>query len=298
MSNRLDGKDTEFEDRVVVITGAGTGLGRAHALWFASRGAKVVVNSRKRAESSPTALAVVREITESGGVAVHSEQSVENESGSRALIEFAYSYFGKLDILVCNAGISPPLAPLTEVPLDVFREVMDVNFYGSLYPIYAALPKMIACGYGRIVVTTSTAGYYGEQGAAAYSASKAALIGLVRSIGIECKDTKVKANLIAPVAYTRLMRDHVNPRAETILAPGRVSPVIGWLSSERCNRSGLIITGGGGRFYRAGTIEGPIHKLDADDVSDLWPRMKDLEGGTESESSFEPLLRRFPELVG
>lgn len=298
MSNRPDGKTTEFEGRVVVVTGAGTGLGRAHALWFASRGAKVVVNSRRRADGPPTALAVVREITESGGAAVLSEHSVEKEGDSRALIELAHSHFGKLDILVCNAGISPPLVPLTEVSLDVFREVMNVNFYGSLYPIHAALPEMIMRGYGRIVVTTSTAGYYGEHGAAAYSASKAALIGLVRSIGIECQDTGVRANLTAPVAYTRLMKDHANPRAEKILPPSRVSPVVGWLSSEKCDRSGLIITGGGGRFYRTGVIEGPIHQLDADNVSDLWPRMKELEGGTESERSFESLLGRFPELAG
>lgn len=274
MSLRFDGK-------VALITGAGKGLGRAYAHYFAARGAKMVVNNRLRDGVPSSAQAVADEIRAAGGEAIADEHAVESEAGGQAMVAAALEAFGKLDILVCNAAISLVNTPFDQLTAQQMREVLDVNVWGTFYPLHAALHHMLGAGAGRVVLTTSHIGLYGRAGSAAYGCSKAAVVGLARSVGRDVAASGVRINVIAPGAYTQIS-SALGPEFAERADPKRVAPVVGWLCSDLCEESGMILSAGGGRVRRARIVEGEFREVDDDTVEARIPELAALTGLVEA----------------
>lgn len=246
-----------FDDRVVIVTGAGRGIGRSHALMLGSLGAHVVVNDAGVApdgsgRSAGPASDVVDEITKAGGTAVASAESISTHEGAHSVVQLALDTYGRVDALINNAGIvvSKSFEDNTE---EDFRRTMDVSYYGTYYTILAALPHMRAAGYGRIV-NTSSAGLTGFPGVIAYSGAKAAILGLTFGLARELEGTDITVNAIAPVAASRLVDDTFpeDEREEIYraLAPEFVSAGALFLAHEQNDASGEVYSLGGGRASR------------------------------------------------
>ena len=281
MSERFDG-------RVAIVTGAGKGLGRAYARWLAARGCAVVVNNRVRPEVPPSAEGVVEEIRAAGGTAVADSHAVEDEAGAAALVQAALDAFGRLDILICNAGIATQI-PFGAISTEELRRVIDVNLWGTLYPLHAAWPRMVAAGYGRIVLTSSSVGLFGYGTSAAYGAAKGGMIGLARSLALDVPaEADLRINVIAPFAYTPMSREQIDAAYAETLSPDKVAPVVGWLASEVCRESGMIFHAGGGRVTRARVLESPPATLTSGGLGPAMARLDALliepEAGEASES--------------
>ncbi|WP_420470338.1 SDR family NAD(P)-dependent oxidoreductase [Brevundimonas sp. FT23042] len=246
-----------LKDRVIVVTGAGRGLGLAYALDLASRGAKVVVNTRPRASGQPaSAEVVVERIRSAGGEAVACPLAVEQDDAGNRLLDAALTAFGRIDGLVNNAG-APEAKSLHKQTLAELRAVFDINFFGTVsatLPIYRHMREQ---GVGRIVITTSAAGLYGVHGMAAYSSSKAALIGLMRVIALEGVAHGVRANAVAPYALTGMTEAYVTDEVGSAMPPEYVAPVVSWLMTEGCPLNGETLVAGAGKVRRAVRIEGP-----------------------------------------
>jgi NAD(P)-dependent dehydrogenase (short-subunit alcohol dehydrogenase family) len=286
-----------FEGRVALITGAGKGLGRAYALWLAARGALVVVNNRVHEDKPSSAQAVVAEIHAAGGKAVADEHAVETEAGGRAMVGTALRTWGRIDIVVCNAGVTD-YAAYDALSAANFQRLMDINFWGSAYPVMAALPQMAKAGYGRVITTVSTAGLFGQARSAYYGASRSALIGFVRSLAIDAEaDGKdIRLNMISPAGYTDMARAHIDPKFEDFMSPAKVAPVVGWLASERCQRSGLILHAGCGRARRVQVVGAPRIEIPGEDVDACWPALDDMAGAQEFSHSFAAGKSMNPEI--
>ena len=245
-----------LQGQVVIVTGAGRGLGRAYALDLASRGASVVVNTRQRLEGQPgSAQSVVEDIRNAGGIAVAAPLAVEEADSGDQLLDAALSAFGRVDGLLNNAG-APEAKTLHKQTTDQFRQNFEINFFGSLTPTLPIYRHMREQGSGRILMSTSTAGLHGVHGMAAYSASKAALIGLMRVIALEGASRGVHCNAIAPFAATGMTGDYLDADMAARMAPERVAPVASWLMSPDCPLNGETLTAGAGRVRRAARIEG------------------------------------------
>ncbi len=253
-------------DRVVVVTGAGRGLGRAYALDLAARGAGVVVNTRPRPADQPgSAEAVVAEIEAVGGRAVACALAVEDDDAGDRLLACALQTFGRLDGLINNAG-TPEGKTLHKQSLAEIREGFEVNFFGGVAVTLPIYRHMREHGAGRIVLTTSSAGLHGVHGMAAYSASKAAAIGLMRVIAIEGATHGVHANAVAPYALTAMTSGHVPPDLGRQMPAEAVAPVVSWLMTEACPLNGETLVVGAGRVRRAARIEGPGIRFDPADA--------------------------------
>ena len=247
---------SEFKDKVVAITGAGGGLGKSHALEFARRGAKVVVNdlggSGDGTGASDMADAVVDEIRQAGGVAIANKASVSDKAGAKSIVDDAVAEFGTLDVLVNNAGI---LRDKTFKKLDLadWDLLMNVHLNGSAYVTHAAWPIMYEKGYGRIVLTSSTSGIYGNFGQSNYGAAKMGMLGLINVLAIEGGRKNVRVNGLAPSAATRLIatipgRGELNwEDPEPDLHPRLVTPAVLFMCSEDAP-NGKVIQAGSGRF--------------------------------------------------
>jgi NAD(P)-dependent dehydrogenase (short-subunit alcohol dehydrogenase family) len=244
-----------FDGRVAIVTGAGKGLGRAYALLLAERGAAVVVNNRKRepAGEKGSADLVVEEIIAAGGRAVADDGSVETREAGERMVAAALAAFGRLDILVNNAGIDQHSA-FHNTPLEEFQRVLNVNFYGTLHVTKAAIPVMRAHNYGRIIVSTSSAGLYGLHGLTAYSASKGALIAFMRALAQECGRRDIRCNAISPYARTP-MTERQGVDTSDLHGPELVAPLVAWLASEGCDANGETFIAGSGHFGRAWAVE-------------------------------------------
>ncbi len=274
----------DYEGRVAVVTGAGGGLGRSHALLLASRGAKVVVNDlggNRAGEGGGSEMAdqVVAEIEAAGGEAVANYASVADVEGASSVVQSAVDAFGRIDIVVNNAGIlrDTSFAKLTPEALDL---VLKVHLYGSFYVSMAAWAHLKDQGYGRIVNTTSGSGLYGNFGQSNYSAAKMGITGLTRTLAIEGARYGINANVIAPVAASRMTEDIMPPQLLEVLEPENVSPLVGYLASEACTDSGRIFSVGGGYIARVAIVEGEGATFDAgftpDDVADKWGQVMAL----------------------
>ena len=262
---------SEFEGKVVIITGAGGGLGKAHALEFASRGAKVVVNdlggSGDGTGSGDAADAVVEEIRAAGGEAIANKASVATREGAKSIVDDAVAAYGTVDILVNNAGILRDKT-FKKMPLDDWDIVMDVHLNGSAYVTHAAWPIMYEKQWGRVVLTSSTSGIYGNFGQANYGAAKMGMVGLMNVLEKEGRSKNVRVNTLAPAAETRLIgtipgRD-VNPDdPDPMRHPKLVTPAVLLMCGEDAP-TGKIIQAGNGRFSCAAVFNNDDLEFDAD----------------------------------
>jgi NAD(P)-dependent dehydrogenase (short-subunit alcohol dehydrogenase family) len=246
----------DMGDRVIIVTGAGKGLGRAYALDLAARGARVVVNNRWADRDQPSsAQAVVAEIRAQGGQAVANLDPAEEPETGAALVDQALAEFGRLDAVVSNAGV-PETLRLHRQTSAGFRKVFDINFFGAFHLVHAAWPVLSAAPAGRIVVSASSAGLHGGDGMAAYASSKAALIGLVRGLAVEGRSRNLMINAIAPYAVTAMTQQHLAPGLAERMDPAAVAPLVSWLVSEACDVTGQTLVSGGGRVRVATAVEG------------------------------------------
>lgn len=256
--------ELRFDDRVAVITGAGRGLGRAYALLLASRGAKVVVNDpggglTGEGDDPGPAEEVVREIAKAGGEAVACTASVATAEGGKAIIDTAVERYGRIDVLIHNAGIVRS-APLAEMTYEDFDAVLDVHLRGAFHVVRPAFPLMKAAGYGRIVLTSSIGGLYGNHNVANYGVSKAGMIGLSNVVALEGADADVRCNIIVPGAVTR-MAEGIDTSAYPPMGAELVAPVAGWLAHESCSVTGEMLVSIAGRVARAFVGETPgVHR--------------------------------------
>lgn len=279
-----------FDGRVAAITGAGRGLGRAYALLLAERGASVVVNDLGgsiggEGEDSEPASSVAGEIVASGGSAFADSGDVSTTAGAKALVETAVARFGRLDILVNNAGIVR-WAGLPEVDEANLERHLAVHLKGSFNTTREAWSQMIEQGYGRIVMTTST-GIFGLPNNTSYAAAKAAVVGLTRSVHLAGAAHGIKANLIAPAAFTRMAGGSSGESGRSAhsstMAPKLVAPMVAFLAHEACPVSGEIYAAGAGRFARIFIASTTGYVKDGDnatieDVADNWATINDESG--------------------
>jgi NAD(P)-dependent dehydrogenase (short-subunit alcohol dehydrogenase family) len=252
--------ELRFDDRVAVITGAGRGLGRAYALLLASRGARVVVNDpgvsmQGDNHDEGPAQDVVREIRAAGGLAVACTESVATPEGGQAIIDTAMTNYGRVDILIHNAG-NVRGAPLKEMTQHDFDTVLDVHLRGAFHVVRPAFPLMCEAGYGRVVLTSSIGGLYGSYNQANYSAAKGGLIGLSHVVALEGAAEGVKCNAIVPAAVTR-MAEGRDTSVYPPMSPELVAPTVGWLAHESCDISGEMLVSIAGRVARAYVAETP-----------------------------------------
>src|SRR6201996_9560393 len=252
--------DLRFDDRVAVVTGAGRGLGRAYAELLASRGAKVVVNDSggslagEGLDAGP-AEQVAGAITAAGGQAVACADSVTTRDGGDAIVRAALEHYGRLDILIHNAG-NVRRGSLKEMSYEDFDAVLDVHLRGAFNVVRPAFPLMCEAGYGRIVLTSSIGGLYGNHNVANYAAAKAGVIGLSNVAAIEGAAHGVKSNVIVPAAVTR-MAEGIDTSAYPPMGPELVAPAVAWLAHESCSVTGEMLIAIGGRIARAVVAESP-----------------------------------------
>lgn len=259
----------DFQDRVAIITGAGGGLGRSHALLLAELGAAVVVNDLGgsvggEGASESAADAVVDEIRNAGGVAVADYHSVDSADGGAAIVRSALDEFGRLDVLVNNAGIlrDSTLANLDE---DNLHAVLDVHLRGAFYVTRPAFAHMKERGYGRIILTSSGSGLFGNFGQSNYAAAKMGLVGLLNVLKLEGAKYDIRTNAIAPIAWTRMTEGLLGEMGKHF-DPASVSPAVAYLASEQCAQSGEVWSVGGGSVSRVfiGLADGYFKHPDSD----------------------------------
>ncbi|WP_296164930.1 SDR family NAD(P)-dependent oxidoreductase [uncultured Brevundimonas sp.] len=243
-----------FEGRVAIVTGAGGGLGREHALALAKRGAKVVVNdlggARDGSGASATAAeAVVAEIEAAGGAAIANTASVTDAAAVQAMVDEVIAKWGRVDILVNNAGVLRDKT-FAKMDLEDFRFVVDVHLMGAVNCTKAVWEIMRTQNYGRIVMTTSSSGLYGNFGQSNYGAAKMALVGLMQTLSIEGAKNDIRVNCLAPTAHTRMTEDLGAALPLEKLGPDRVTPGLLYLVSDDAP-SRCILAAGAGGFERA-----------------------------------------------
>ncbi|MDP6377419.1 MAG: SDR family NAD(P)-dependent oxidoreductase [Pseudomonadales bacterium] len=279
-----DYQHSEFQDKVVVITGAGNGLGRSHAHEFAKRGAKVVVNDLGGAVdgsgSGDSADAVVQEIVEAGGTAIANKASVSDRAGAQSIIDDAISAYGRVDILVNNAGILRDKS-FKKMTMDEWDIVINVHLNGSAYVTHAAWPIMNEQKYGRVVLTSSGSGIYGNFGQANYGAAKMGMLGMMNVLALEGARNNVRINTLAPGAATRMIatipgRDFDVNDPPPKSAPKLVSPAVLYMCSEEAP-NGVVINAAGGRYYRSQVFVNDAVELGVDATfEDLEPEAERL----------------------
>lgn len=274
------------EGRVVVVTGAGGGLGREYALTLARGGARVVVNdlggARDGSGAGHTAAdEVVAEIRDVGGEAAPSYDSVADEGGGAAVVAAAIEAFGRVDGVVANAGILRDGA-FHKMTTEAWDAVIKVHLYGTYHVVRAAWPHFREQQHGRVVVAASTSGIYGNFGQSNYGAAKGGMMGLIQTLAIEGARYGILANAIAPMAATRMTADVAPPEVLEKLSPAHVAPVVTYLLSDECADTGSVIVAGGGQvhqvrqFMSKGVTFPDVPT--AQEVADRWSEITDLSG--------------------
>jgi len=288
---RAQGDEHGFAGRVAVVTGAGRGIGRAYAQLLAARGASVVVNdlggsiAGVGADAGPAA-EVVDEIVTAGGVALADQHDIATVDGADALVATAVERYGRIDVVVTNAGIMR-WAGMPEVDAEALDAHLAVHVDGTFHTVRAAWPAMVEQGYGRIVMTTST-GMLGLPANLAYATAKGGVVGMMRSLSVAGAKHGILVNCIAPAAFTRMAGPSgTEPAADdpmaTLMAPELVAPMVAFLAHEDCPVSGEIYTAGAGRFARLflASTEGYVHAdgpPTVEDVAAHWAAINDETG--------------------
>ncbi len=296
--------DIRFDGKVAIVTGAGGGLGRQHALELARRGARVVVNDLGGAMdgsggSSDAARSVVEEIRAAGGEAIANGSSVTDDKGVALMVQHAMDTWGRVDILIANAGVLRDKS-FSKMEIADFDFVLDVHLLGTVKPAKAVWEIMKAQNYGRIVVTTSSSGLYGNFGQTNYGAAKLGIVGFMNTLKLEGQKNNIHVNAIAPVAATRMTETLMPPEISARLAPQYVTPGVVFLCSEEAP-TGAILTAGAGAFALARIFETEgIYLgeggLSVEEVRDNWSRIADevgqkayVTGGEQTQKFFRKL---------
>ena len=271
-------QDVDRAARVALVTGAGTGLGRAYALRLAADGLRVIVNNRRREvddHGRGSADRVVEEITAAGGTAVADYEDVCADGAGQRMVDRALERFGRLDALVNNAGVDQHAA-FHKIDLAAFRAIFEVNFMGTVEVTHAAWRQMRGAGHGRVIVSASSAGLHGLHGLSAYASSKAALIALARSLAAEGASRDLFCNAIAPYAATRMTGSHVSAEDRVAMAPELVAPLVSALVSEHSRINGQVLVVGHGWARRAASVEADeLFSVTADGAIDAWAQRLD-----------------------
>jgi len=273
-----------YDGKVAVITGAGGGLGRQHALLLAARGALVVVNDLGGSidgagADSSAAQKVVDEIRSAGGEAVANHDSVSTPEGGEAIIQTAIDAYDRVDIVINNAGILRDKTFHNMTP-DLVDPVIDVHLKGAFNVTRPAWIRMREQGYGRVISTSSAAGIFGNFGQANYGAAKMGLVGFTRVLAAEGAKFNIKANVIAPLALTRMTENLMGAIGDK-LDPSLVTPIVAWLAHEDCDVTGEIYSVGGGRVARVfiGETQGYYKPgLTLEDIRDNWTQIRNTDG--------------------
>jgi len=288
-----------FDNRVVIVTGSGNGLGKSHALEFARRGARVVVNDLGAARdgsgaSSEAADAVVRQILDDGGEAISNGANVADFAEVEVMVAEALERWGRVDVLVNNAGI---LRDKTFAKMDLkdFRLVVDVHLAGSVNCTKAVWEVMREQQYGRIVMTSSSSGLYGNFGQTNYGAAKMALVGLMNSLALEGAKYGINVNALAPIAATRMTSDLMTEEVLALLEPEAVTPAVIFLAGEDAPTR-QIVAAGAGVFARVVIQETPgvflgTDRRDAEHVASAWEQISDTGGQRELEAGGEQTVK-------
>jgi NAD(P)-dependent dehydrogenase (short-subunit alcohol dehydrogenase family) len=273
-----------FDGKVAIVTGAGGGLGRQHALLLASRGALVVVNDLGGAVDGTganvgAAQAVVDEIKAAGGEAVADSNSVATPEGGEAIVKTAVDAFGRVDIVINNAGILRDKTFHNMTP-ELLDPVIDVHLKGAFNVTKPAWILMREQGYGRVICTASSAGIFGNFGQTNYGAAKMGLVGFTNVLAVEGAKYNIKANAIAPLAFTRMTEDLLGPIGDK-LGPEFVAPLVTYLAHESCEATGRVFSVGGGRVAEVfiGEAKGYFSPdLTPELVAENWATITDREG--------------------
>jgi len=272
------------QDRVIVVTGAGGGLGREYALTLAREGASVVVNDLGGARDgtgagSAMADHVVTEIRDGGGRAVANYDSVATEDGAANIIKTALDEFGAVHGVVSNAGILRD-GTFHKMTFENWDAVLKVHLYGGYNVIRAAWPHFREQSYGRVVVATSTSGLFGNFGQSNYGAAKLGLVGLINTLALEGPKYNIHANAVAPIAATRMTQDIMPPEVLEKLTPEFVAPVVAYLCTEECADNGSVFVVGGGKVQRTALFQNDGATFDkppsVQDVAAHWTEITDL----------------------
>ncbi|BBY23412.1 SDR family oxidoreductase [Mycobacterium stomatepiae] len=278
------------QDRVIVVTGAGGGLGREYALTLAKEGASVVVNDLGGARDGTgaghnMADEVVKEIKDAGGRAAANYDSVAEPEGAENIIKTAIDEFGKIDGVVSNAGILRD-GTFHKMSFENWDSVLKVHLYGGYNVIRAAWPHFREQSYGRVVVATSTSGLFGNFGQTNYGAAKLGLVGLINSLALEGAKYNIHANAVAPIAATRMTQDILPPEVLEKLTPEYVAPVVSYLCTEENPNSASIFIVGGGKVQRAALFQNEGVTFDkpptVDDVAAQWDQITDLSAAKQA----------------
>ena len=294
----------DYNGRVVIVTGAGGGLGRCHALEFARRGAKVVVNDLGGAVdgsggSSEAADKVVEEIKAAGGEAMSNGSSVTDDAGVANMVQQTMDAYGRIDVLVNNAGVLRDKS-FAKMEIADFDFVVDVHLFGTMKPTKAVWPIMKEQGYGRIMVTSSSSGLYGNFGQSNYGAAKLGVVGFINTLKLEGQKDNIHINALAPVAWTRMTSNLMPPEMEEALAPEQVTPAVVFMCSEQAP-TGKIICAGAGAYAAAQIVETRGMYLGtaptAEDVAENWEQISKLDDQAEALFQGGEQTRRFFELI-
>ena len=285
----------DLQGHRAIVTGAGKGLGRAYALHLASRGACVLVNNRRHpgeADASTSASLTVEAIRAAGGTAQPSWSDVCEPGSGLQMMDEAQQCFGGVEIVVANAGIDHGRT-FVKQSMNEFRHIFDTSFFGSLHLAHAAWPQLLGQGYGRLILTTSTAGLYGNVGQAAYSAAKAAVIGLMRTLALEGRRHGVLVNAIAPYGLSQMTAPHLDAGMADTLDPGLVAPLVAWLASPACDVSGELLVSGAGLIRRAGVGETDALPMQAGQLAALLVGLNamPLQGYNCANDAFTTLMQ-------
>jgi len=298
--------DISFDGRVAIVTGAGGGLGRTYALDLAGRGAAVVVNDLGGSVNgvggdSAAAQLVVDEIKAKGGDAVPSYDSVSTPEGGEAIVRTAVEAFGKVDVVINNAGILRDKS-FTKMEWSDLDAVLDVHLRGAFYVSKPAFAVMKEHGYGRFVFTSSNSGVFGNFGQANYGAAKMGLVGLSNVLSVEGARAGILSNVICPVARTRMTEELLGPAAD-VLGPELVTPMVVFLSSEACTFTHEVFSAAGGRYARVftgltpGWYAGRGAAPSAEDIASHLGEIEKQDGYIVPTSSADELQQLLPVLL-